>query len=60
MLNLNLRSKMTTELIIKGAILGIAWFFIARHIYNKGFWAGAKWAKNYIFNELKKRHENRL
>lgn len=47
-----------TELIIKGSILGIIWFFIGKHIYRKGFWAGAYWAKDYIFNELKKRNED--
>lgn len=51
---------MTTELIIKGTILGVAWFFIGRHIYLKGFWAGANYAKDYILNELKKRNENEV
>ena len=45
----------TTELIIKGSILGIGLFFAARVIYYKGFWVGANWAKDYIFNELKKK-----
>ena len=45
----------TTELIIKGTLLGLCMFFIARAIYWKGWKAGANWAKDYIFNELKKK-----
>ena len=49
---------MTTELIIKGTIIGIGLFFTARAIYRKGWVNGANWAKDYIFNELKKKNEN--
>ena len=47
----------TTELIIKGTFIGIGLFTIARWIYRKGWHAGADWARDYIFNELKKRNE---
>lgn len=43
------------ELIIKGTLLGVGMFYIARAIYFKGWKAGANWAKDYIFNELKKK-----
>lgn len=46
---------MTTELLIKGTIFGIALFITARAIYHKGFIDGATWAQDYIFNELKKK-----
>lgn len=45
----------TTELIIKGTFIGISLFFLARAIYWKGWVNGANWAKDYIFNELKKK-----
>ena len=47
----------TTELIVKGSFIGIGLFTIARWIYRKGWHAGADWARDYIFNELKKRNE---
>lgn len=45
----------TTELIVKGTIIGIGLFHAARAIYWKGWRDGANFAKDYIFNELKKK-----
>lgn len=50
-------SRTMAEFIIKGTILGLCLFSVARWIYWTGYQHGASWAKDFIFDKLKEKNE---
>ena len=49
----------TTELIIRGSILGILLFAFCRWLYHHAYIKGARHGAHLVLEELKKNHEKK-